>query len=269
MSEPLLVARGVEKKYRMGSSVIEVLKGLDLEIGEGEVVAVVGASGIGKSTLLHILGLLDRPDAGTVHCREIDLFALGQRERASWRNDTFGFIFQFYHLVPELTALENVVLPVMIGTGVMDWGGRKRAARARAREILVQLGLEGRLKHRPPQLSGGERQRVAIARALVNDPDLLLCDEPTGNLDPETSSGVSEALWRMNEQREQAMLLVTHDERLAARADRVLRMVDGRLVPENGRGAPTPVAASLEPQTTATESPNSQPDTCVDPDPDR
>ncbi len=229
MSETLLVARGIRKNYRMGSSVIEVLKGLDLEIGEGEVVAVVGASGIGKSTLLHILGLLDRPDQGTVHCRGIDLFSLSQRERARWRNRTFGFIFQFYHLVPELTALENVILPVMIGNGTMAWSGKKKAAGERAREILVDLGLEGRLKHRPPQLSGGERQRVAIARALVNDPDLLLCDEPTGNLDPETSTGVSEALWRMNEDREQAMLLVTHDERLAARADRILRMVEGRL----------------------------------------
>ncbi len=230
MSEPLLVARGIEKSYRMGSSVIEVLKGLDLDIAEGEVVAVVGASGIGKSTLLHILGLLDRPDAGTVHSRGINLFSLSQRERAGWRNEAFGFIFQFYHLVPELTAWENVVLPVMIGNGTLQWRGRKHEARARAREILIELGLGARLKHRPPQLSGGERQRVAIARAMVNAPDLLLCDEPTGNLDPETSSGVSEALWRMNGLQNQAMLLVTHDERLASRADRILRMVDGRLV---------------------------------------
>jgi lipoprotein-releasing system ATP-binding protein len=240
MSEPLLIARGVEKSYRMGESVIEVLKGLDLEIAEGEVVAVVGASGIGKSTLLHILGLLDRPDQGTVRCRDVDLFALSQRERAGWRNRTFGFIFQFYHLVPELTALENVLLPVMIGNGVGEWRGRRRAARERAREILVELGLEGRLKHRPSQLSGGERQRVAIGRALINDPDLLLCDEPTGNLDPETSSGVSEALWKMNEQREQAMLLVTHDERLAKRADRVLRMRDGKLMPNGAHVDPAP-----------------------------
>jgi lipoprotein-releasing system ATP-binding protein len=246
MSEPLLVTRGIVKSYRMGPSVIEVLKGLDLEIAEGEVVAVVGASGIGKSTLLHILGLLDRPDAGTVHCRDVDLFALTQRERARWRNRTFGFIFQFYHLVPELSALENVVLPVMIGSGVREWAGRKRAARVKAREVLVSLGLEGRLRHRPSQLSGGERQRVAIARALINDPDLLLCDEPTGNLDRQTGDQIVDLFRALNRDLGVTVLVVTHDERLSQVAPRVLHLADRRI--EDTRSAATTSAAPAAPE---------------------
>jgi lipoprotein-releasing system ATP-binding protein len=229
MSEPLLVAEGLRKNYVVGSTEIQVLRGLDLTLSEGESVAVVGASGVGKSTLLHLLGLLDTPDEGTVHHRGEDLFRLSPRQRAERRNLAFGFIFQFYHLIPELSALDNTLLPSLMG-----WGRAEPDRRDRARSILTELGLEERLRHRPSQLSGGERQRVAIARALMNDPDVLLCDEPTGNLDPETSVGVQDALWGVHESRGQAILLVTHDGNLARRADRVVRMKEGRLVPERG-----------------------------------
>lgn len=233
MNESLLVAEGVCKSYVMGSQHIPVLQGLDLRLEEGEVVSVVGASGVGKSTLLHILGLLDTPDQGHVYYRGQDLFAMPAAERATRRNSSFGFIFQFYHLIPELTAVENVLLPTMIARGVRSWRGKRRELKAKAIEILSDLGLEKRLKHRPSQLSGGERQRVAISRAMVNAPDILLCDEPTGNLDPETSVGVRDALWSLKERHGQAMLLVTHDESLAERGDRVLRMEGGCLVDES------------------------------------
>ncbi len=229
MSEPLLLARNLEKSYRMGSQVIRVLRGLDFSLRAGEVVAVTGASGVGKSTLLHILGLLDTPDAGEVFFQGEEMFALPPRLRAARRNRVLGFVFQFYHLIPELTALENVLLPSMIAEGRRRWRRGRRAHRERARRLLAEVGLSERLRHRPAQLSGGERQRVAIARALMNEPAILLCDEPTGNLDPETSEGVTEVLWAVNRAREQAILLATHDPALAARADRVLVMDRGRL----------------------------------------
>lgn len=242
MSETLLVAKGVCKSYVMGSEQIPVLRDLNLALEEGEVVSVVGASGVGKSTLLHILGLLDTPDQGHVYYKGEDLFELPASERAGRRNAAFGFIFQFYHLIPELTAVENVLLPSMIAHGVNSWRSSRRELKARALEILCDLGLEDRLRHRPSQLSGGERQRVAIGRALVNSPDILLCDEPTGNLDPETSVGVREALWGLKERHGQAMLLVTHDVGLAERGDRVLRMQDGQLVDVSERPVDLPLA---------------------------
>jgi lipoprotein-releasing system ATP-binding protein len=229
MSEFLLEVRDVHKDYQMGSQQIHVLSGLSMTLAAGEIAAVVGASGVGKSTLLHILGLLDPPDRGTVLFKGEDLFALSANRRAARRNQVFGFVFQFYHLIPELSAVENVLLPSMIALGRGAWRRDRKEHRERARALLTEVGLEKRLKHRPSQLSGGERQRVAIARALMNRPAILLCDEPTGNLDPETSIGVRDALWRLNESRDQAILLVTHDSALASRADRILEMREGRL----------------------------------------
>jgi lipoprotein-releasing system ATP-binding protein len=230
MSEPVLIAENLAKTYQLGPERIQVLRGLDLTLGESETVAVVGASGVGKSTLLHVLGLLDSPDEGSVSSGGENLYRLSPSERAVRRNRMFGFVFQFYHLIPELTAVENTLLPSMMHRGHLRWRREKRDLRERALGILGELGLSDRLRHRPSQLSGGERQRVAIARAMMNEPQILLCDEPTGNLDPETSRNVARALWEMKDRRGQTMLLVTHDERLAGRADRVLRMGEGKLL---------------------------------------
>jgi lipoprotein-releasing system ATP-binding protein len=231
MSE-ILCAEGIHKSYRLGGEPIEVLRDLHIQVEEGEMVAVLGASGEGKSTLLHILGALDRPDRGTVSFEGREISRLGAAEKAKIRNEAFGFVFQFYHLIPELTALENVLLPALIAHAPGSWRRGKVEARARARELLERTGLGHRLRHRPPQLSGGERQRVAIARALFNRPKILLCDEPTGNLDPRTSSGIHELLLEVNREEGQALVLVTHNEVLAADAHRILRMHDGRLEEE-------------------------------------
>jgi ABC-type lipoprotein export system ATPase subunit len=229
MSEVLYRARGIAKTYRSGTARIRVLEGLDLDLAPGEVVAVLGTSGVGKSTLLHILGLLDRPEAGTLELEGRDLSRAGGAERDRIRCRSVGFVFQFFHLVPELSALENVLLPARIATGSLEWPGSRGALRARAQELVERVGLGERALHRPAQLSGGERQRVAIARALMNGPRVLLCDEPTGNLDPATSRGVWEAL-RGFRGGDRAILVVTHNDALAADADRVLRLEGGRLV---------------------------------------
>ena len=238
MSEPLYRARDLHHSYRSGGVEIRILQGLDLDLARGEIVAVLGASGVGKSTLLHLLGLLDSPDQGTL---ELDGEVVGGADhRTSWlsgggaardriRNTSVGFVFQFFHLVPELTALENVLLPARSRAGLLEWLRVRGARRDRARELLEQVGLGARTHHRPAQLSGGERQRVAIARALMNDPKVLLCDEPTGNLDPETSRGVWDVL-RGFRGTDRAILVVTHNEHLARDADRVLRLQGGRLV---------------------------------------
>jgi ABC-type lipoprotein export system ATPase subunit len=227
---PALEARGLEKAYRLEQETIQVLAGLDLTIGRGESVAVVGASGSGKTTMINVLGLLDRPDAGAVKVTGEDALAASGTRRAELRNTRLGFVFQFYHLVNELTALENVLLPARIGAGAFGWGARRSHTIERARLLLAQVGLGTRERHRPNQLSGGERQRVAIARALVLEPDVIFCDEPTGNLDPRTSRGVQDLLLEVGAAG-RAMLLVTHDESFARRCRRVLRLADGRLVP--------------------------------------
>jgi ABC-type lipoprotein export system ATPase subunit len=230
MSDGVLYrVRGLAKFFRSGTADIRVLEGLDLDLRGGEISAVLGASGVGKSTLLHILGLLARPDDGTLEFDGKDLADVGGAARDRIRNRSLGFVFQFFYLVPELDALENVLLPSRIEAGILGWTGVSAAKRERARSLLATVGLADRVRHRPAQLSGGERQRVAIARALMNDPRVLLCDEPTGNLDPETSRGVWDTL-RGFRGTDRAILVVTHNEALAADADRVYRLVGGRLV---------------------------------------
>jgi len=223
---PGLEAREVFKTYVGGDGTpLHVLEGLELEVGAGESVAVIGQSGSGKSTLLHLLGGLDRPTSGTIHVGGRRLDQLSEDELSQVRNERIGFVFQFHHLLREFTVVENVMMPQLIA-GV-DAG----AARERARELLSEVGLAGRLQHKPAQLSGGEQQRVAVARALANRPVVILADEPSGNLDPGTSERLHDLLFAVSEQHRSAMVLVTHNMRLAARADRALELLDGRLVP--------------------------------------
>jgi len=238
-TRPALRARGIDRAYVTANETIPVLVGLDVDLSRGESVSVVGASGSGKTTMIHVLGMLDRPDSGSLEIDGENVLAAGGGRRAALRNRHLGFVFQFYHLVNELTAIENVELPARIGGGWAPPAGERSAWRDRARELLGQVGLVGREKHRPNQLSGGERQRVAIARAVMNRPAVLFCDEPTGNLDPRTSRGVQELLLEIGAE-SRAMLLVTHDEAFARRCGRVLRLTDGRLAPadaETGGGA--------------------------------
>jgi lipoprotein-releasing system ATP-binding protein len=227
---PALEARAIHRSYSLGPETIPVLEGLELVLRRGERVSVVGASGSGKTTMIHVLGLLDRPDAGRLAIDGVDVLQASGARRAEIRNRRLGFVFQFYHLVNELTALENVMLPARIGAGWFPAAGERSAWQDRAHELLARVGLTGRERHRPNQLSGGERQRVAIARALVNRPAVLFCDEPTGNLDPRTSRGVQELLFEIGTD-SRAMLLVTHDEVFARRCGRVMRLKEGRLVP--------------------------------------
>ncbi|MHC4943413.1 MAG: ABC transporter ATP-binding protein [Planctomycetota bacterium] len=236
MSKPILEARGIRKIYTLGGQRLEILQSVDFAINQGEMKGIVGASGAGKSTLLHILGLLDRPDSGEVDF-DGERINYGARHRnARLRSRRMGFVFQFYHLLPELNALENVLLNPMMDNGIISWFSRKKQARKQAADLLASLGLGERLKHRPPQLSGGERQRVAIARALLSQPSLLFCDEPTGNLDEYTSETIVELLFRINQERKQAMVVVTHNESLADRLPKLHRLSEGRLhVVENAK----------------------------------
>ncbi|MEX1023557.1 MAG: ABC transporter ATP-binding protein [Planctomycetota bacterium] len=224
---PVLSAVGIRKSFAMGDRRIEILHGIDFELGAGELVALVGSSGAGKSTLLHILGLIDQPTEGKVLVAGMDAWAESEAERAELRNHHMGFVFQFYHLLPELTALENVLLPVMISHS--RWQYRRRAAewRDKALSLLERFGMVDRRDHRPSQLSGGERQRVAMARALVQDPKILLADEPTGNLDSATGDRVLDLLFQEQARRGLSMILVTHDATLAARCQRTVYMGDG------------------------------------------
>jgi lipoprotein-releasing system ATP-binding protein len=222
MNEVLLLGEDVEKEYRVGPEIVRVLRGATVSVGTGEVVALVGASGVGKSTLLHVLGTLDRPSAGRVRWRGEDLFARGEAGLVKFRREEIGFVFQFYNLLGEMTALENAMLPALLSRRPT------REARARAAEALAEVGLADRLQHRPGELSGGEQQRVAVARALINRPHLILADEPTGNLDPKTSGVIFELFMRLAAERGLAFLIATHNPELARRADRVYRLVEGR-----------------------------------------
>ncbi|MBP8304099.1 MAG: ABC transporter ATP-binding protein [Phycisphaerae bacterium] len=228
--EPLILcAEGITKSYRMGASLVTVLKGTDLQVRTGEFLAIVGASGSGKSTLLHILGGLDRPDRGRVQFEQEDLSGFGARRLNAFRNQTVGFVFQFYHLLDELSVVENVCLPAMVSRSILGWLlGARRKATQRAMEVLDQMGLAARVRHKPWQLSGGERQRVAIARALMNRPRLLLADEPTGNLDSVTGNGILAVLEALNRSG-QTIVMVTHDPHVAARAGRVVTLADGQI----------------------------------------
>ena len=218
-----LVATAVEKSYQVGTSKLPVLKGLDLLVEKGEMVAVVGASGVGKSTLLHVLGGLDPADSGTIRIGETTVTQLPDAEVVAFRNQHVGFVFQFHHLLPEFNALENAEMPMRIAR----LRGNERLARAR--ELLERVGLGERLTHRPGMMSGGEQQRVAIARALVMNPSILLADEPTGDLDEHTAESLHELLREMHRERGLTSLIATHNPRLAAACDRVLRLEDGKL----------------------------------------
>jgi len=227
MSSLLLEVRDLRKSFRTYGTRVDVLNGIDLKVEEGETIALVGASGAGKSTLLNIIGTLDRPTSGTVIFRGEDVFRMGEGALASFRNRSIGFVFQFHHLLPEFSALENAMMPALIS------GMRREQAESLAEWLLCDVGLGERLRHKPGELSGGEQQRVAIARALVLSPALLLADEPTGNLDRKTSEEVHDLLAGIQSRTGLTLIIVTHNERLAARMGKTVRLVDGR-IQENG-----------------------------------
>lgn len=218
MSEPLIEAHGISKVYWDGDRRLDVLKNVDFSVARGEGVAILGPSGSGKTTLLNVLSGLDRATEGTVFFEGRDLASMPEAERARWRNKRVGFVFQFYHLMPEFTARENVMLPGLIG------GAEPAALEKKADELLAAVGMAGRAGHFPSELSGGECQRAAVARALVNDPDIVFCDEPTGNLDPETGGRVAELLRAVTRERKKTLVLVTHDEKLAKTCDRIWKL---------------------------------------------
>jgi lipoprotein-releasing system ATP-binding protein len=231
MNDLVYRAEKIKKSYTLGGQTLKILQGVDFSVRKGEMVGIVGASGVGKSTLLHILGLLDRPDSGKITFNGTPINFNARFRNAQLRNQNIGFVFQFYHLLPELTALENVLVNPMLSLGVLAWFSHRKKAREEANRLLGSLGLGERLRHKPPQLSGGERQRVAIARALIANPDLLFCDEPTGNLDEQTSNTIVDLLFKINRDLKQTMVLVTHNERLAEKMPRLLRLTEGVLKP--------------------------------------
>ncbi len=215
--------REVKKSYRMGEILVPALQGVSLSVEAGELLTIFGPSGSGKSTLLHLMGCLDRPDEGEILIDGIDVLALGDQKLAEIRLTKIGFVFQFFNLLPRLTALRNVELPLTIG------GISENESSTRAKEMLKIVGLEGRMSHRPPELSGGEQQRVALARALANDPKIVLADEPTGNLDTKTGWEIVQLIKRLNTEKDQTFVIVTHDPHIAEAADRIIQLKDGRI----------------------------------------
>jgi lipoprotein-releasing system ATP-binding protein len=224
----MLTIENLHKTYQMGKVDVNVLKGVDCEINEGQVAAIIGPSGVGKSTLLHIMGALDRPNAGFVTIAGTDVFALNDSDLAQFRNRSIGFVFQFHHLLPEFSALENVMMPALISRADPD------AIRERAIGLLERVDLADRMNHRPGELSGGEQQRTAVARALINSPRLILADEPSGNLDLASSKSLHQLFWDLNNELNQTIVLVTHNMDLAKRADRIIELFDGRVKSDSG-----------------------------------
>ena len=228
MNEEIIKASLICKSYRDNLNNLEVLKDINFTVSAGEFLAIQGPSGAGKSTLLHILGGLDNPTRGKVYFQGTDIYAVDENTRSSFRNQKIGFVFQFFHLLPELSALENVLLPAIL----KSWWERKKSLGV-ALELLERLGLSARLKHRPGALSGGEQQRVAIARALINHPRLLLCDEPTGNLDSENGKNILKLLIELNQSQKITIVMVTHDQDISCGAGRVIHLKDGLILGNN------------------------------------
>jgi lipoprotein-releasing system ATP-binding protein len=229
LTNDYLCAKEISKEYTIGKTPIRVLDKVNLDVKKGEIIIILGASGAGKSSLLHILGILDSPTSGHVSFKGENLSIIGQKKLAEKRNRIFGFVFQFYHLLPDFNALENVLMPRLIGKRFFKTVSKKEYTE-KATELLERVGLGNRINHRPNELSGGEKQRVAIVRALMNDPEILLCDEPTGNLDTKSGHEIQKLIWDLNEKTKQTVVIVTHDERFAETAGRVIRMADGKII---------------------------------------
>jgi lipoprotein-releasing system ATP-binding protein len=225
----MLTAVNLHKTYRKNKIEVPVLCGLNLEVFQGEFLSVVGASGSGKSTLLHLLGTLDKPDDGEIYLEGKRIDNVPAAEREALRNRTFGMIFQFYHLLPELTTLENVLIPGMISNSLWGWFGERQTIRMRGMALLERVGLGHRIRHKPRELSGGEMQRAAIARALINEPRILLADEPTGNLDAQSAAGIVDLLRDLNRQQSVTIIMVTHNHEIVAETDRVVKIAAGRM----------------------------------------
>ncbi|SFH54749.1 ABC transporter ATP-binding protein [Planctomicrobium piriforme] len=227
--QPHLCAKALDKAYRKGEHKVPVLRGVDISLHRGEFLSIVGQSGSGKSTLMHLLGLLDEPDQGEVWLDGVRIDRLPMATRDELRNHVFGFVFQFYHLLPELNLLENVLSPLMIRHSVIDFWRKKRQLREQGMEIIEKVGLSHRVRHRPSELSGGEMQRAAIARALAGRPSVLLADEPTGNLDARTGQEIMSVLHKLNESDQLTIIMVTHDDAIASQAERIVRLSEGRI----------------------------------------